>query len=1284
MHPKIKPSIPGLRWIEFSREQKYVARHQPDFLLYDFACADEYQRFWDSVANDKNKKYLYSDGHQVKNVNVWQYVWQNVRGFFGWPNYCSKPSIQLALSKIAYAGYLNGWNDPISFPAGYNNDMALELFKAPVLSENTHSAQAELLRVYSDNFANRRLPFWYRQGKTGRQVFESRSLSSFGDYYLHPQISVASENRLTLLAHALKVAPQLAQTPSARAIDQISKILTAQASQAPYLAQWAARNIPAGSTIAALLTQIVANTYADGEAFRYSQWPAVEESFMPICGDEKAMQAVLIRVGIKLADNERNSTEVCNRLRWLDDMDIPLTDEECSLLAEHFTAPRLEPFSAPVKQAVLEKLVAQNSLPNALSLANAIGTPLSTVPGYDPDSFSALAARALDQQDFTLAYGLIAHSNLPTIDKFSQLLGTNMTLLESFDYDRFDECFSESDKASFPTWLAQTAFAQPPEQIDYAVVLEILNRCRGTEERPATPNRLRLEVLSALQRQQHGRVQTLLTAHPNLLLEVDVCALFKAMLSLAPEVYPSLNDIFNELPDEQSVQLRREILMHLVTTARPAQEPAIAQHILNCASNQHPPLNDLLSIAHVWLAHRAPSVEVCFDHINQAYEYKTTPSGSQPLSTQLFDALEPIMLRRYTQNAAVNRLSQPYVEQVVFPALLFAERANEAVSLIQAYDNFTVNPDGSLDRQLSTLSYAQLRNNNTRYQLTKHIRNRDTLLETLASHGDAFSVESFERTFPRAEHNELFHDLAEKFQRNAFGYLSTNTRFLDIAYHLYPAVLTQNSAHRLFNYHIQAGRYKEAYERFKNTACLERGPTLIVNHFCQSSLEQVFEPEDPIRVQVAEAMWGNVRSFFRGTNTRLCLTALSILPSAHHIQNAEALPDDTAVLLQNRRDTFEAARCDVFFAIYISQRNHRAADELWSKLNAEQRRSITPNARKEYAQHKFALASAILDSEAFTRAINLSGEQRTSDHWQSARQAFETVISHLTIATDADPGNQLYDSCLLKALCDNTSLTLDRLTAVVPTEANKATRERVLNSAAQKFDAAQSQKDKIDLDASLAKTYFSCACHLEFTKLEMRIENIMTHLQSNQLEAAQTLAHSALDACQHIKETIQQNGLLLDPLLAKVFYLEARLSERFLEDSPLCEALQAQYGDDWRNHLPSKACFRIAAQLDPKNGLFEALANGCTSERLTDSIRGFFHNWNNASRTGLLWNGRTAQRFSLFRATTVHRDMSEQLPDNSADSLFAPLYNFARRRPDVSISALALTTNIRNPAPKRR
>lgn len=150
----------------------------PDFMIYDIN-AEEYQSFWNGLKNHPIGQ-LYTDGVHVYKANWFVQLVQQIKGWFGFENRCDPHKVELTLAKIAYQGYLKGFNSQ-KLPVQLMSTAFQNLIHSNRTNQHSATLQNLIMSYYithSDSFpvhVEQAYPF-------------GRSLVEEGFYALFPQL----------------------------------------------------------------------------------------------------------------------------------------------------------------------------------------------------------------------------------------------------------------------------------------------------------------------------------------------------------------------------------------------------------------------------------------------------------------------------------------------------------------------------------------------------------------------------------------------------------------------------------------------------------------------------------------------------------------------------------------------------------------------------------------------------------------------------------------------------------------------------------------------------------------------------------------------------------------------------------------------------------------------------------------------------------------------------------------------------------------------------------------
>ncbi|MFJ1267499.1 hypothetical protein ACD661_02890 [Legionella lytica] len=122
--------------------------YYPDILPFQHNKAQYFQH-WSSLATSK---YIYTNGYVIEPTNWFMYAFQSFKGWLGLDNHCQKEKIQFSLEKLAYYGYLQGYDQSVarqmnhySLPADY-----LDLVDTNIQPKNRKTTNIIQLRLIQD------------------------------------------------------------------------------------------------------------------------------------------------------------------------------------------------------------------------------------------------------------------------------------------------------------------------------------------------------------------------------------------------------------------------------------------------------------------------------------------------------------------------------------------------------------------------------------------------------------------------------------------------------------------------------------------------------------------------------------------------------------------------------------------------------------------------------------------------------------------------------------------------------------------------------------------------------------------------------------------------------------------------------------------------------------------------------------------------------------------------------------------------------------------------------
>lgn len=159
----------------------------PDVFDYSFS-RDDYASYWASI-KQSNNPYWMVDGMRPVKVGAaryyWEYVTGNLLSWFGFENHCEPQKVRMAVMKVLYFGYLNGFNADLN--TGFLDDLEIDKSylrdcKKPRSSDYSLSLQASLVQKYKQLKLSE-LPNDYYFGSTYARYDEFQALAN-----LDPQL----------------------------------------------------------------------------------------------------------------------------------------------------------------------------------------------------------------------------------------------------------------------------------------------------------------------------------------------------------------------------------------------------------------------------------------------------------------------------------------------------------------------------------------------------------------------------------------------------------------------------------------------------------------------------------------------------------------------------------------------------------------------------------------------------------------------------------------------------------------------------------------------------------------------------------------------------------------------------------------------------------------------------------------------------------------------------------------------------------------------------------------
>ena len=215
-----------------------------DFIPYEFKDEVAYQAFWNWA---KKSTFLYTDGTRVARVNAFKFIWEWIRGLFGSENRCKRTTVKLALSKVAYSGYIKGWK--ISTEA-LSPEHPMSVFSQPLNNDNTERAQETLIQRHLNVTPNSQSDLGAARNTFGSTII-SREYLKLLDLNVDTDALAPLKEISAVLPFLSKIIPDDEVRTSDHRVDclrgaldtQVDRIV--QSGQLPQLLAWA---IAAGHT----------------------------------------------------------------------------------------------------------------------------------------------------------------------------------------------------------------------------------------------------------------------------------------------------------------------------------------------------------------------------------------------------------------------------------------------------------------------------------------------------------------------------------------------------------------------------------------------------------------------------------------------------------------------------------------------------------------------------------------------------------------------------------------------------------------------------------------------------------------------------------------------------------------------------------------------------------------------------------------------------------------------------------------------------------------------------
>ena len=910
-----------------------------------------------------------------------------------------------------------------------------------------------------------------------------------------------------------------------------------------------------------------------------------------------------------------------------------------------------------------------NSRPlDALLIAHEIGSSPQALLALPRFNNTALAQEAITERD-DFAYTLLGHSSAAVTSDtiLTTALGVALQHLASFDTARFVRSVPQVPVQDIIQWiydkstrlildrnssahceLAIDKIQALQEYLDVAVDAQQINLLRILGSLSSTDHQPAFEVLR----------QNPALAERQLVLSMMTDLVSLGRLSIA-EITPLAEDVFRHLSVAalESIFLTRlralhhasSELSHLVVLSLGPERIADASHLMFTA-RLHAILDGMIDRRTLPTSEQVATLLELLEAASRQQE-REFRVGMSFLATEManHDVSLTAQLRRSV------RLPNQFVSCFLLPKILQHPRDLPLIflDLVQSYpeaaDQF--NAEGSFDEDLRMLIRRMPNDTLQVYKLCAQMHDAEAQAYELIRQG--IELDTFEQVFDRVTHSELYNALAMHYLEVArSGYMrSLSIQDVQLAYQLSPEVLVTNEPRilALANHYASQDQLDQAFTLFNGT--LKRNATIewIAQHLDERIFNGKFEQDAPLRVQVADKLFSNASSRLFSADHEARLNIINILPD------------------QGMREGFLIEKADYYFSQYVSRARLNDTKALWETLSEQKKASLNVHRKASFAQLLNTEAGNKYADSQIAQIRDKSPRERTTPEWQTIKTAYAESLNCLLMAHEAAPDDT---DILEELICYHRlmgNLGLSRLEALTPTTANFALRRTVLDRAVLRHlnaisELISSLPTSAQAERRLSNRFIA---RTKYHQLEHAIEELISLM--NEGEDNPALLHS-ISALSNEIQVLLLPFVPTDPevrvMLANVHYLQGRVSERHWETAPVYDKLELVHGTEWSSMRPSRRCFGLAAQLDPTNPWYIGLTEGVNSSRLSASasrLLGDFQDWNDLTRSGILWTERSAERMSLFRAVTVDSQAShERLEPEAQRGLFLPLFSSAR------------------------
>lgn len=124
-----------------------VVGFYPDVILFQLN-QHQFQTKWQQLAR---APYIYTNGFSLRPAGWFRYYFESFKGWLGFTNHCNPQLLQLSLRKLAYYGYLHGYqpiHQIVKYPLGSGFLSVVNQERNPA---NSLQLQTDLINYYSEH-----------------------------------------------------------------------------------------------------------------------------------------------------------------------------------------------------------------------------------------------------------------------------------------------------------------------------------------------------------------------------------------------------------------------------------------------------------------------------------------------------------------------------------------------------------------------------------------------------------------------------------------------------------------------------------------------------------------------------------------------------------------------------------------------------------------------------------------------------------------------------------------------------------------------------------------------------------------------------------------------------------------------------------------------------------------------------------------------------------------------------------------------------------------------------